>query len=239
MFPVSEDQKLGAQFDQEIRANRAEYPLLNNATANRYLQGIINTVLTAPEVKYRGVFPYRVEIINDDKIINAFCTPGGYIYVYTGLIKMLDNEASIAGVLGHEIAHAERRHSTSRMTKAYGLQTMLDLALGKNPNNTVVLAANAFTGLGLLKNSRSDEEEADDYSFKYLQHTIYYPGGIQYFFEKVKGRGGSSIERLLSSHPLPEDRIKATTERLKKANIPPPTEVQLRTREYTTFKRSI
>ncbi|NQW30021.1 MAG: M48 family metalloprotease [Ignavibacteria bacterium] len=238
MFPVSEDQKLGAQFDQEIRADQAEYPLLNNATANRYLQTIINTVLNAPEVKYRGVFPYRVEIINDDKIVNAFCTPGGYIYVYTGLIKMLDNEASIAGVLGHEIAHAERRHSTSRMTKAYGLQTMMDIALGRNPNNTVALAANAFAGLGLLKNSRSDEEEADDYSFNYLRSTVYFPGAIQFFFEKVKGRGGSSIERLLSSHPLPEDRIKATTERLKSANIPPPTEAQLRTREYTTYKRT-
>lgn len=239
IYPVSEDQKLGQQFDQEIRNDPATYPILKNESARAYIQNMVNTIVKAPEVKYRTTFAYKVELINDDKTINAFCTPGGYIYVYTGLLKMADNEATIAGVIGHEIAHAERRHSTSRMTKAYGIQTMLDFALGKNPNRTVALASNAFAGLGLLQNSRSDEDEADEYSFKYLRSTQWYPGGILYFFDKVKGRGGSTIERLLSTHPLPEDRIKATNERIKKANIPPPTEAQLNMRGYTDFKRSL
>ncbi|MBI2793580.1 MAG: M48 family metalloprotease [Ignavibacteria bacterium] len=239
IFPVSQDQSLGAQFDKEIRADKKEYRILNNPKARDYVQDIVDRILKSPEVKYRSTFPYKVELLDDDKTVNAFATPGGYIYVYTGLIKMLDNEASLAGVLGHEIAHAELRHSTSRMTKSLGLQTVTELALGKSPNKNVALAANAFTGLGLLKNSRDDEDEADEFSFKYLQSTPWYPGAIQYFFEKVKGRGGSGLEELFSTHPLPESRLENTRQRLREANIPPPTEVQLNSRAYREFKRSL
>jgi len=239
MYPVSEDQKLGAQFDKEIRADTKQYPLYLNAAAQQYVQAIADKIIRSPEVKYRGVFSYRVQLINDDGVINAFCTPGGYIYVYTGLLKVLDNEATLAGVIGHEIAHAEKRHTTERMTTVYGLDALTNIALGNQPNSNLKLAANAFSGLGLLKNSRSDEEEADQYSFDYLRSTQWYPGGILYFFDKVKGRGGSSIERLFSTHPLPQDRIDATISRLRKANIAPPTEAQLNARGYTDFKRTL
>ncbi len=239
VFPVSEDQRLGEQFDNEIKADPKQYPLYTGSDAQRYVQEIVNRIVRSPEVKYRGLFPYRVQIIKDDGMINAFCTPGGYIYVYTGLLKAIDNEATLSGVLGHEIAHAENRHSTSRMTTQVGLQAVMDIALGTSTNQNLKLAANAFAGLGLLKNSRSDEEEADEDSFLYLRSTPWYPGGILFFFDKVKGRGGSAIERLLSTHPLPQDRIDDTNKRLKKSNIPPPTEAQLNTRVYTEFKRKL
>ncbi len=240
LFPVSDDQKLGAQFDKEIRAKPAEFPILQNVAVKSYVQGIVDRIIRAPEVKYDGTFAYRVEIINDDKTINAFATPGGYIYVYTGLLKALDNEATLAGVIGHEIAHAEGRHSTERMSTQLGAEVLLAIALGKNTNQNIALAANMFAGLGLLKNSRNDETEADELSFKYLRSTTWYPGGILYFFDKVKGRNaGGSIERLLSTHPLPQDRITATQNRLKAANIPPPTEAQLNTIGYTEFKRTM
>ncbi|MDZ4744751.1 MAG: M48 family metallopeptidase [bacterium] len=239
LFPVSDDQKLGAQFDAEIRADPKQFPIHTNPAVKSYVQGMVNRIIQAPEVKYDGTFPYRVEIIHDDNTINAFCTPGGYIYVYTGLLKAIDNEATLAGVIGHEIAHAEARHSTERMSTQLGAEMLIAIALGK-ANQNIQLAANMFAGLGLLKNSRSDETEADELSFKYLRSTSWYPGGIQFFFDKVKGRNsGGSIERLLSTHPLPQDRIDATQKRLKAANIPPPTEAQLNARGYTEFKRTI
>ncbi|RPI68110.1 MAG: peptidase M48 [Ignavibacteriae bacterium] len=239
IFPVSEDKQLGAQFDKEIKADPRTYPILNNVAVRQYVQDIIDKIKRSPDVQYESTFPYKVEVINDDKTVNAFCTPGGYIYVYTGLIKMLDNEASLAGVLGHEIAHAERRHSTSRMTKQMGVSALMDIVLGKNNDSEMKLAANAFAGMGLLKNSRDDEDEADEYSFKYLRSTQWYPGAIMYFFEKVKGRTGSSLDELFSTHPLPESRLTNTKERLKKANIPPPTEAQLNSRGYAEFKRKL
>ncbi|MCO6465551.1 MAG: M48 family metalloprotease [Bradyrhizobiaceae bacterium] len=239
IFPVSEDKQLGAQFAADILKDPKTYPILNNVGAKSYVQSIVNKIKMAPEVQYENTFPYVVEIINDDKTVNAFCTPGGYIYVYTGLIKMLDNEAALAGVLGHEIAHAERRHSTSRMTKAMGVQALLDMLSNKTSDRTINFAANAVAGMGLLKNSRDDEDEADDYSFKYLRSTQWYPGGIMYFFEKVKGRGGSALEELFSTHPMPQSRLDNTIARLKEANIPPPTEAQLNARGYEEFRRKL
>lgn len=239
VFPVSEDKQLGAQFDADIRKDPKTYPILNNVSAKMYVQNIVNEIKKSPLVQYESTFPYTVELINDDKTVNAFCTPGGYIYVYTGLIKMLDNEASLAGVLGHEIAHAERRHSTSRMTKAMGMQALLDLLSRNSSDRTVNFAANAFAGMGLLKNSRDDEDEADEYSFKYLQSTRWYPGAILYFFDKVKGRGGSALEELFSTHPMPQTRLDATIARLKDAKTPPPTEAQLNAKGYAEFKRKL
>lgn len=239
LFPASEDAKLGADLDKQIRSNPKEYPLYNDAGVREYVQNIANQLVNSPAIKYRGTFPYKVEIINDPKTLNAFCTPGGYIYVYTGIIKALDNEASLAAVMGHEIAHAERRHSTQRMTKAYGAQLLLDIALGKNPDKTTQIASQLFTGLALLKNSRDDEAESDEYSFKYMQSSKWYPGALGYFFEKVKGRSGGSIERLLSTHPLPQDRIDANNERVRKANLPPPTEANLQARPYQDVKNRL
>lgn len=240
IFPPSQDIGLGQQLDKEIRANPKEYPILNDATSRQYVQNIVNSVIQAPEVQYRGTFPYTTEIIRDDKTVNAFCTPGGYIYVYTGLIKLLDNEASLAGVLGHEIAHAERRHSANRMAKAYGAQIITGVVLGNSPDRTAEVAANMFTGLALLKNSRDDESEADDYSFKYLRSTKWYPGAISYFFEKVKGQSsGGAVERLLSTHPLPQDRLDAVTKRVNDAKLPPPTEQNLLSTPYRTFKKRL
>lgn len=239
-FPPSQDIGLGQQLDKEIRANPKEYPILNDASARQYVQNLVNGIIQSPEVQYRGTFAYTTEIIRDDKTVNAFCTPGGYIYVYTGLIKMLDNEASLAGVLGHEIAHAERRHSAQRMVKAYGAQILTSVVLGSSPDNSAQVAANMFTGLALLKNSRDDESEADDYSFKYLRTTKWYPGAISYFFEKVKGQSsGGTVERLLSTHPLPQDRLDAVSKRVKDAKLPSPTEQNLLSAPYQSFKKRL
>jgi predicted Zn-dependent protease len=239
MFPVSQDQQLGAQFVDDLKKDPKTYPILNDPASRKYVQGIVDVIKRTPKVEYANTFPYTVELIDDAKTVNAFCTPGGYIYVYTGLLKMLDNEAALAGVLGHEIAHAERRHSTSRMTKSMGVQAMLDLLKQNTSNADVDFAANAFAGMGLLKNGRDDESEADEYSFMYLQSTKWYPGGIMYFFDKVKGRSGSSLDELFSTHPLPESRLDETVKRLKQANVPPPTEAQLNARGYAEFKKKL
>jgi predicted Zn-dependent protease len=239
LYPIDEDKKLGAQFHNEILRDPVNYKPLKNKVATDYVQNIVNRIIGVPGIEYKGIFAYNVMLIDDDETINAFCTPGGYIYVYTALLKAVPNEAALASVLAHEIAHAERRHATKRMTTHLGVQTVLSIALYDNRGGLTELAANAFTGAGLLMNSRSDENEADEYSFKYLRETSWYPGGLLYFFDVVKGRKGTAVDRFLSTHPLPEDRIQNTHKRLSDAKIPEPTDAQLRTREYETFKRTL
>ncbi|HXG38280.1 MAG TPA: M48 family metallopeptidase [Bacteroidota bacterium] len=241
LFPESKDIELGRQIDQEIRKNPQAYPILSGRPdVKAYVETIGKKILASPEVKRKDQFAYVFEIINDDSTINAFCTPGGYIYVYTGLLKFVDNEATLAGVLGHEIAHAERRHATRRMSSALGVQILLSIVLGENPTQAAQLAGNLFGGLALLKNSRDDETESDTYAFKYLQSTEYYPGAIRYFFEKIgQGRRSGALERLLSTHPLPQDRIENVERMLKQANVPEPSEQNLFAIRYQNFKRTL
>lgn len=242
LFSTSDDIKLGKDLDTEIRANPGEYPILNNAAATKYVQDMVDLIIQSPEVKYADKFTYSVTIIDRDDVVNAFAAPGGYLYVYTGLLKFLDNEATLAGVMAHEIAHAERRHSTKRLTKAYGVDFLLGVLLGSDPNATSELAAGILTNVAFMQNSQADEFEADEYAFNYLKTSKWYPGGIKLFFDKITENGGSSsnfLEKLLSTHPMPEERVQKVDELIKEGNFGEPTEENLFTDKYTQFKNSI
>lgn len=243
LFSDQDDVELGQQVDAEIRADPAQYPILQGRPdVKAYVKAIGDKVLSSPDIKKRGVYPYEYEIIKDDNTVNAFCTPGGYIYVYTGLLKFVDNEATLAGVLGHEIAHAERRHASQRMTQVYGVQVLLGILLGNNPSQLEEIGANLLTGLALLKNGRDQESESDEYSFDYLEDTEYYPGAIKYFFEKIVAQQDaqpSAFETLLSTHPAPGDRISEVEKMLQENGTPAPTEANLFTQRYKTFQATL
>ena len=246
IFSENDDIKLGKEIDTELKSHPKDYPMLQgHQDVKDYVSSIGKYILqTSPKIEYKNIFPYNFQIINDT-IINAFCTPGGYIYVYTGLMKFIDNEATLAGIVGHEIAHAERRHMTQRLTSYYGVSIALNLVLGSNPNAAADIVANLFVGLGFLANSRSDEQEADDYSIKYLSTSKYYPGAITFFFDKIKeeqkkkGQTPGSMDRLLSTHPLPQDRIDNAKDKLSNfKNKPDPTK-GLYTEEYQLIKQKL
>lgn len=243
IFPDSKDIELGKQVDEEIRKNPKEYPILKDRPEIKaYVEQVGKKILSSPEIKKQDIYAYKFEIIKDDSTVNAFCTPGGYIYVYTGLLKFLDNEAALAGVVGHEIAHAERRHATKRMTSALGVQVLVAVVLGQNPSQMAQIGANLFSGLGLLVNSRSDETESDTYSIKYLQSTEYYPGAIRYFFEKVlssSSKREGAFERLLSTHPLPQDRIENVEKIMAQMGKPQPSEANLFSKRYEEMKKKL
>ena len=207
LFPVEQDRQLGAQVAAEIDGNPQEYPLLDSASNKevyQYLYKIRNTILNSGQVQHKTDFAWRLRIVKDDSTLNAFCTPGGYIYVYTGILKYLDNEAQLAGVLAHEIAHADLRHSTRQMTQMYGVQTLLAIVAGNYQQLSQITA-----GLVGLKFSRSHESEADKGSVTYLCPTVYQADGGAGFFEKINAAGGSRTPEFLSTHPNPENRIEA------------------------------
>lgn len=232
-FPVEQDVRLGYEVDQEMQNTPQEYPILNNPQATAYVQAIVDEIIQSPEVRYADVFPYEVRIVHDDETVNAFALPGGYIYVYTGLLKFLDYKETLAGILAHEAAHSDRRHATRRMTKAYGIGFVLGLLLGDDPGALEELAANIAANVTLLYNSRSDEDEADEYSFKYLQSTNYYPGAIKFFFEKVGDGSGGDFTQLFMTHPDPDDRLDEINKMIEEANLPTP---NLSSAEYSEFK---
>lgn len=241
IYPPSEDIGLGNKIRKEIESDKRVYPILKNKDATGYVQDIVNTILTSGLIEYKSIFNYEVFIIDEDSVVNAFATPGGYIYVYTGLIKLLDNEASLAAVLAHEIAHAERRHTTYRMTNKEGANALVKLLSEETKEEEVKIAGNLFKGLAFMNNSRDDESDADIFSFKYL-HSIgkWYPGAMKYFLEKVLyAQNNSGLQTLLSSHPMGNDRVDKINSMLKQYNVPPPTEKNLLSREYVAFKMKL
>jgi len=226
IFSQEDDVQLGQEVVNEINSNPQEYPIYHgNPAVKSYIQErIFENILSSPQIESKNVYPYQIEIIDDSNTLNAFALPGGFLYIYTGLLNYLDSEAALAGVIAHEIAHSERRHATQRMTAYYGVSFLLSLILGENPSQIAEIAANLFVGLAFLANSRSDEDEADEYSFKYLKDTRYYPGGVKFFFEKMRDEGLVSsevdeVETFLSTHPDPIERIANTDQRLNDAGI--------------------
>lgn len=206
IFTVDDDRQLGLQVKGEIAANPAEFPILDpstNAAAYNYINSIRDEILNSGRVTYKNEFAWEVYIIKQDEVQNAFCTPGGYIYVYTGLIKYLDSKSALAGVMGHEMAHADKRHSTEQLTKIYGIQTLLDIVLGKDQG----LLTQVASQLVALKFSRDDETEADMSSVSYLCPTKYEADGAAEFFQKIITEGGSTPPEFLSTHPNPDNRV--------------------------------
>lgn len=204
LFTVEDDVKLGKQVAAEIESKPAEFPILKergNENVYNYIRGITRKILNSGQVKYKDQFAWEVKIINDDKTLNAFATPGGYIYVYTGLIKYLDSEDQLAGVMGHEIAHADRRHSTKQMTQLLGVQILLAAALGDQE-----AVQQVATGIIGLKFSRNHESDADEYSVRYLCPTNYNAAGAAGFFRKI-GSSGGGVPEFLSTHPDPGNRV--------------------------------
>jgi len=246
LFTVEDDIQIGRDLDKEIKSRPSEFPMLKgHQDIKDYVNGIGGYILnSSSRIKYKNIFPYTFQVVNDT-IINAFCTPGGFIYIYTGLMQFVDNEATLAGVIAHEIAHAERRHMTQRLTTYYGTSILLGIILGGNPNAMAEIAANLFVGLTFLANSRADEEEADNYSIRYLSSTKYYPGAISFFFDKIKeeqrkkGTTPGGLERLLSTHPLPQDRVENVNKQLKLLKITSDPTKGLFTEKYQQIKAKL
>jgi beta-barrel assembly-enhancing protease len=226
MPDISEDVKVGAQTSQEIANNAKEFPLLpesGNEQVYSYVRGITTKILNSSSIKHRADFPWVVKIIKDDKTLNAFCTPGGYIYVYTGLIKYLDSEDQLAGVLGHEIAHADNRHSMQQVVQLFGVQALASIGAqvvtknsGEGTQKAAVTAAQVASALVGLKFSRAHETDADNSSVHYLCDTDYNAAGSAGFFEKISKE--PTPPEWLSTHPNPANRVQNIYNESKQAS---------------------
>ena len=212
---IQQQKELGRQFDSTIVASPAEYPILSETQypeANRYIQGIFNEILKSDAIDHRDEFDWKIRIIDNDTVLNAFATPGGYAYVYTGLIKYLDQEDDLAGVLGHEIAHAAEEHSARNLERAYGADVLLSILVGENSSELTRIVTNSATGLLSLSYGRGLETEADEKSVEYLADTKYNCAGARSFFQKLEAEGGARPPEFLSTHPNPGNRVENITQ---------------------------
>jgi beta-barrel assembly-enhancing protease len=205
LLSLDDDIELGRSVEAEIAANPQEYPLLpeaGNEEVYLYIRGMADKILNSGQVRYKDRFPWTVRIVHKDDVVNAFAAPGGFIYVYTGLIKFLDTEDQLAGVMGHEIAHADLRHSSRQLTRMLGISLIAEALLGQNAE----LLKQVTTTLLALSFSREHETESDLASVKYLCPTDWNAAGSAGFFRKIEDQ--PSPPQFLSTHPNPANRVK-------------------------------
>jgi predicted Zn-dependent protease len=237
LYSKQDDMALGDQVAAQIAADPQQFPVLNNEATRSYVQNIVNNIVASPNVVNKD-FNYHVTIINDDKTVNAFSIPGGRMYVYTGLLKFVDNEATLAGIMAHEIAHADSRHATEQLTKTYGLQMIASIALGGNPGMLAEIAAGLAGNLAVMKFSRDAEREADKESFESLASIPgqpWYPAAIRNFMIKTLSQEPnqpSKFENLFLTHPPSQERLNNVDALAAAAHLSAPSESNLRASNY-------
>jgi len=206
IFSEEQDVEIGKQSAIEVER---QLPILKDSEIQNYISRIGDRLAAvAPGPK----FPYQFKVVNVADV-NAFALPGGYMYVNRGLIEAAGDEAELAGVMAHEIAHVALRHGTNQASKAYLGQAGLGILGGVLGGGTTSSIMEAIGGFGLnslfLKFSRSAEEQADVVGAQMLAAAGYDPMAMARMFQTLReqaGRDPSKIEQFFSSHPAPADR---------------------------------
>ena len=209
-FTIDDEKKLGKEFYDKMAKHNL---LLENRHINEYIDKIGNRVLKGNR---RVPFQFHFSIVNDTAI-TAFATPGGYIYVNKGLINAVKNEGQLAGVIAHEIAHANARHIASIIEKSQKLNiatlaaVLAGAFLGGGGEASAALVAFSVAGSASLslKYSREHEEEADRLGIEYLTQAGYYPGAMVEFLKIIKRYEylSKSIPSYLLTHPGTDERM--------------------------------
>lgn len=165
-------------------------------------------------VSNRPDFKWEYNLIDDPKMVNAFCMPGGKVAFYTGILPVTQNDTGVAVVMGHEVAHAIAKHGAERMSQqlivGLGGITLAE-ALSKKPQQTQQLAMAAF-GLGstvgfVLPYGRLQESEADRIGLIYMAKAGYDPRESVAFWQRMAKTGGGAPPEFLSTHPSHDTRI--------------------------------
>src|SRR5262245_44975134 len=196
--------KLGRQLAAEVE-REAKY--VDDPIITEYVNRVGQNIVLHSDAK----IPFTIKVIDSDEV-NAFALPGGFFFVNKGLILAADNEAELAGVMAHEIAHVAARHAMENQRKMqiidYGLLAGVLLG-GGIIGNVLYNAGGLIEGLSFLKFSRGAEEEADKLGVQYMWAAGYDPGAMATMFEKLEAKNKKkpgTISKLFADHPAPADR---------------------------------
>ena len=164
--------------------------------------------------------PFTIKVIDSEEI-NAFALPGGFFFVNTGILLNADNEAEMAGVMGHEIAHVAARHGTRQASTAQtvNLATIPLIFMGGWAGYGIRQAVGLAIPMGFLQFSKGYESEADMLGLEYMYKAGYDPAAFVDFFEKVQSqekRKPGTMSKVFSTHPPTEDRIKHSQDMIQK-----------------------
>ena len=204
LFSPQQDVQVGRENAADVDK---KLPLVTDPEVVRFLNNLGRRL--AAFAPYNNDYPWSFKVVNSQDI-NAFALPGGYIYINRGAIEAAEDEAQLAGVMAHEISHVALRHGTNQATKRVGLSILTGM-LGQGSSLTAQLAE-AGLGFGatslLLKNSRTDESEADEVGAYIMHQAGYVPHALAQFFQLIEKKYPQRTIQFFSDHPNPVNRVK-------------------------------
>jgi hypothetical protein len=238
MFSPQQDVALGKEAALDAQK---QLPLCNAPRVDAYLTQLgMKLVAKLPT---RGVeYPFEFHCVND-KAINAFALPGGYVFINRGAIEAADNEAQLAGVMAHELSHVALRHGTNQATKAQATEGILGIAgglFGDTAGGALMTQLGAFAAGGvLLRYSRTAESQADIMGTQVLYDSGYDPRAMAQFFEKLEAETkGKTPPEFFSDHPSPEHRVERVDEEIEKLGGTP-SSMKRDSVEFQAMKREV
>ena len=209
-IPESQMNAMGVEAYQEILQK-------DKISTDQNLQGLVTRIGNRIAIASGEKYDWKFIVIDDPKTVNAFCLPGGKVAVYSGILPIAKNEAGLAAIMGHEVAHATAHHGGERMSQGLIVQaglTAADFAMGDSKSKGLLLAAvGAGAKFGvLLPFSRTHESEADRIGLHYMARAGYDPIEAAELWRRMAKAGGSQPPEFMSTHPSNDSRIYHLTE---------------------------
>ncbi|HYB96730.1 MAG TPA: M48 family metallopeptidase [Vicinamibacterales bacterium] len=223
-YTPQQDVQIGREAAQEVRS---QYPIINDDHIRGYLDRLGDRLVeAAPRELNNPVFEYSFTPVNL-KDINAFALPGGPMFVNRGMVEAASNEAEVAGVMAHELAHVLLRHGTANASKQQGAQigaiagAIAGAIIGGGWGNVIAQGSQFGLGTWLMKYSREYEKQADLVGAQIMARAGYDPRALAHMFETIQKQGGRGGPEWLSSHPNPGNRTQYITAEANQLRIGP------------------
>jgi len=210
-YSLESEIRMGKQYAMQVEQG---VKLVQDPVVNEYVNRIGQNLVRNSDAQV----PFTIKVIDSDEV-NAFALPGGFFYVNSGLILAADEEAEMAGVMAHEIAHVAARHGTRQMTRAQwaNIGTIPLIFIGGGIGYGIYEAAGLGLPLTFMKFQRNFEAEADYLGLQYMYKTGYDPQAFISFFEKVQAKEKKkpgTLAKAFASHPQTPDRIEKSQQEI-------------------------
>jgi predicted Zn-dependent protease len=227
-YSIEKEVAIGRQLAAEVDRSSK---IVNDPIVTEYVNRIAQNIVLHSDSKV----PFTIKVI-DAGDVNAFALPGGFLYVNRGLLEAADNEAEVAGVIAHEIAHVAARHGMEQASKGqlFNYLSIPLIFLGGIGGYAIQQGLGLAVPLTFLKFSRGAEKEADRLGAQYMWASGYDPNALITFFEKLQAKNKKkpgTLSKLFSTHPMTGDRITEVRELI--AQFPERGEYQISSSEFT------
>jgi beta-barrel assembly-enhancing protease len=210
-YSLESEIRMGKQYAMQVEQG---VKLVQDPVVTEYVNRIGQNLVRNSDAQV----PFTIKVIDSDEV-NAFALPGGFFYVNSGLLLAADEEAELAGVMAHEIAHVAARHMTRQMTRAQwaNIGTIPLIFIGGGIGYGIYEAAGLGIPLTFMKFQRNFEAEADYLGLQYMYKTGYDPQAFISFFEKVQAKEKKkpgTLAKAFASHPQTPDRIEKSQQEI-------------------------